>query len=236
MRTLAIECATKSIGLALLDGERVGAELYLHPDRHHSEILLAALQQLLTLAGTSLWEVELIACSVGPGSFTGLRIGVSTVKGLALAMSVPVAGVSTLETLAMNAAVSADLICPLLDAGKSQVYAGLFRMDTDGLPEAATEERLVDIGALLKDLDRKEVLFLGDGAVRHGQQIREACRSFACSPGHQRLMGSAVGRIGLHRFRRGGVLDTAYFTPRYLRPSEAECSKGFSAPSALRSV
>jgi len=232
MRTLAIECATKTIGLALLDGEAVRAELYLQPVRHHSEVLLAALDRLLSLAGTTPREVGLLACTVGPGSFTGLRIGVSTVKGLALAMSAPVAGVSTLETLAMNAVSSPKLICPLLDAGNNEVYAGLFRMDADGLPWAAAEEKRTDIGTLLKDLDREAVLFLGDGAARHRQLIQGACRSFTCGPGQQRLMASAVGLIGLHRFRRGGVLDTVNFTPRYLRPSEAKYSKGLSTPSA----
>ncbi|MEW6333005.1 MAG: tRNA (adenosine(37)-N6)-threonylcarbamoyltransferase complex dimerization subunit type 1 TsaB [Thermodesulfobacteriota bacterium] len=232
MRTLAMDCATKTIGLALLEEETVRAELYLQPVRHHSEVLLPAFDRLLSLAATTPREVELLACTVGPGSFTGVRIGVSTVKGLALAMSVPVAGVSTLETLAMNAVSSPGLICPLLDAGNNQVYAGLFRTDADGLPRAADEEKLIDIGTLLKDMDRDTVLFLGEGAARHRELIQGACRSFTCSPGRQRLMASAVGIIGLHRYRRGGVLDTADFKPRYLRPSEAERSMGVSAPSA----
>lgn len=232
MRTLAVECATKTIGLALLDGETVRAELYLQPVRHHSEVLLAALDRLLSLAETTPREVGLIASTAGPGSFTGLRIGVSTVKGLALAMSVPVASVSTLETLAMNGVSSPSLICPLLDAGNDQVYAGLFRMDADGLPLAASEEKLIDIGTLLKELDREAVLFLGDGAARHRELIQRTCRSFTCSPGQQRLLASAVGLIGLHRFRRGDVLDAADFTPRYLRPSEAEYRKGLLTPSA----
>lgn len=225
MLTLAIECATKTIGVALLDEEDVRAELYLRSERHHSEVLLTALEQLFLLTGKAPEEVDLLACTVGPGSFTGLRIGVSTVKGLALAMSAPVVGVSTLEALAMNAVLSPGLICPLLDAGKDQVYAGLFRIGPNGLPQAVTTEKLIDITRFLKDLDQEEIFFLGDGAVRHEKLISETHRGIVCSGDQQKLLGSAVGLIGLDRYRSGSVLDTLTFTPRYFRLSEAEANR-----------
>lgn len=226
MLTLAIECATKSIGLALLDEEEVRAELYLRSERHHSEVLLAAIEQLFQLTGKALDQVDLLACTVGPGSFTGLRIGVSTVKGLALGMSAPVVGVSTLEVMAMNAASSPALICPLLDAGKDQVYAGLFRMGPNGLPQAVIPETLVDISDFLKDLDPEGIVFLGDGAVRHESLIDKTHRCVAYGGGRHRLLGSAVGLIGLHRYRSGNVLDVPTFSPSYLRLSEAETNAG----------
>ena len=229
MLTLAIECATKTIGLALLDEEDIQVELYLRSGRHHTEVLLSALEQLFILTGKTPEEVDLLACTVGPGSFTGLRIGVSTVKGLALAMSIPVVGVSTLEALAMNVAISPGLICPLLDAGKNQVYAGLFRIGQDGLPQAVTSEKLIDITLFLKDLDQEKIVFLGDGAVRHEKLISRTHLGIVCSRGQQRLLGSAVGLIGLNRYRNGSVLDTPTFTPRYLRLSEAEINTGFGA-------
>jgi tRNA threonylcarbamoyladenosine biosynthesis protein TsaB len=231
MLTLAIECATKTIGLAILDEEDIRAELYLNSGRHHTEVLLTALEQLFLLTGRTPEEVDLLACTVGPGSFTGLRIGVSTVKGLALAMSRPVVGVSTLEALAMNAASSPGLICPMLDAGKNQVYTGLFRMGPDGLPQAVTSEKLIDIAMFLKDLDQEETVFLGDGAVHHEKLIGKTLkdRVIVCGRNQQKLLGSAVGLIGLHRYRNGSVLDTLTFTPRYLRLSEAETNAGFDA-------
>jgi tRNA threonylcarbamoyladenosine biosynthesis protein TsaB len=229
MLTLAIECATKTIGLAILDEEDIRAELYLSPQRHHSEVLLTALEQLFLLTGKTPEEVDLLACTVGPGSFTGLRIGVSTVKGLALAMSRPVVGVSTLEALAMNAVSSPGLICPMLDAGKNQVYTGLFRMGPDGLPQAATSEKLIDIAMFLKNLDQEEIVFLGDGAVRHEKLISKTHRGMVCGRSQQKLLGSAVGLIGLHRYRNGSILDTLTFTPRYLRLSKAETNAGFGA-------
>jgi tRNA threonylcarbamoyladenosine biosynthesis protein TsaB len=225
MLTLAIECATKTIGLALLEEEDTRAELYLRSGKHHTEVLLSAVDQLFVLTGKTLEEVDLLACTVGPGSFTGLRIGVSTVKGLALAMSKPVVGVSTLEALAMNVSPTSWLICPLIDAGNHQVYAGLFRIEPGGLPQAVTSEKLIDITRFLKDLDQEEIVFLGDGAVRHEELIDKTHRGIVCGSGQQKLLGSAVGLIGLRRYRSGSVLDTLAFTPRYLRLSEAEINR-----------
>jgi tRNA threonylcarbamoyladenosine biosynthesis protein TsaB len=229
MLTLAIECATRTISLAILDEEDIRAELYLSPGRHHTEVLLTALEQLFLLAGQTPDEVDLLACTVGPGSFTGLRIGVSTVKGLALAMSRPVVGVSTLEALAMNAASSPGLICPMLDAGKNQVYTGLFRMGPDGHPQTVASEKLIEIATFLKELDQEEIVFLGEGAVRHEKLISQTLtdRIIVCGRSQQKLMASAVGLIGLHRYRNGGVLDMLTFTPRYLRLPEAETNAGF---------
>jgi tRNA threonylcarbamoyladenosine biosynthesis protein TsaB len=231
MLTLAIECATKTISLAILDEEDIRAELYLSPGRHHTEVLLTALEQLFLLTEHTPEEVDLLACTVGPGSFTGLRIGVSTVKGLALAMSRPVVGVSTLEALAVNAVSSRRLICPMLDAGKNQVYTCLFRMGPDGLPQMVASEKLIDIAMFLKDLNQEEIVFLGDGAVRYEKIISRALkdRIIVCGRSQQKIMASAVGLIGLHRYRSGSVLDTLTFTPRYLRLSEAETNAGFGA-------
>jgi tRNA threonylcarbamoyladenosine biosynthesis protein TsaB len=222
MLTLAIECATKTIGLALLEEEVIRAELYFRSARHHTEVLLSAVEQMFILTGETLERVDLLACTTGPGSFTGLRIGVSTVKGLALAMSKPVVGVSTLEALAMNAVPATGLICPLIDAGNGQVYTALFRIGPDGVPQAVTPEKLTDIACFLQDLDREGIVFVGDGAVRYAKLIGETRPGILCDGDRQRLLGSAVGRIGLCRYRSGGALDTGGFTPKYLRLSEAE--------------
>lgn len=228
MLTLAIDCATKSIGLALLEEEDVCAEVYLNLGRHHTEILLPALDKLFLLAGRTTEDVDLLACTVGPGSFTGLRIGVSTVKGLALAMARPVVGISTLEALALNAIPCRGLICSMLDARKNQVYACLFRMGPDGLPEAATTEKLIDVAKFLHELDQGEISFLGDGAIRYEKLIVETLkdRAVMCGRSRQRLQASAIGLIGLHRYRNGRVLDTRTFAPSYLRLSQAETNSG----------
>jgi tRNA threonylcarbamoyladenosine biosynthesis protein TsaB len=225
MLTLAIDCSTKTIGLALLEEEDVQAEFYLCSGKHHSEVLLSAIDQLFILTGRALEEVGLLACTVGPGSFTGLRIGVSTVKGLVLAMSIPIVGVSTLEALAMNAVPTSRLICPLLDAGNGQVYAGLYRIGPGGVPQAVRSETLIDITRFLNDLDREETVFLGDGAVRYEELIGGTHQSALCGKGQQRLLGSAVGLVGLRKFRGGSALDALSVMPKYVRPSEAETNR-----------
>ena len=228
MFTLAIECATKTIGLALLKEGDVHAELYLRLERHHAEVLLPTLDKLFTMAGLTLGCVDLLACTIGPGSFTGLRIGVSTIKGLALATGKPVVGVSTLETLAMNAVPSPRLICPMLDARKNQVYAGLYRIGPDNLPAAVRPDTLTSAPTLLQELDEGEIVFLGDGALHHEQLIRETIkdRAILCGSSQQRLMASAVGLLGLRQYRSGAIMNTLTFTPTYLRLSEAEATYG----------
>lgn len=223
MLTLAMDTATRTIGLALLDGEEILAELYLNLGHHHAEVLLPALDQLCRLTETGMEKVDLLCCTVGPGSFTGVRIGASTVKGLALATGKPVVGVSTLEALAMNALPSTALICPMLDARKNQVYTGLYREGKKGLPEPVCSEGLADVDLFVKDLEG-EVIFLGDGAIRYGGLICETRdKRFTLAGGrHQGIRAGAVGLIGFERYREGKILNPMTFFPRYLRPSEAE--------------
>jgi tRNA threonylcarbamoyladenosine biosynthesis protein TsaB len=231
MITLAIDCATETVGLALLDGEEVLAEFYLGPGRHHAEVLLPALEQLLLLSEIPMEKIDLLACTTGPGSFTGVRMGVATVKGLALAIGKPIVGVSTLETLAMNAFPAPGLVCPLLDARRDQVYAGLYRMGPDGFPEIVTPERLTDIVHWLRDLPPDDIKLIGDGAVRYRDRILES-RPGWCVPrggGKHSLHASAVGMMGMHRYSQGRDEDPLIFSPKYLRLSEAELKVGTKA-------
>lgn len=226
MITLAIECATQTVGIAFLDQKKILAELYLDMGGGHAEVLLPALEKLFLMTGLTTEQIDLLVCTTGPGSFTGVRIGVSTIKGLALATGKPIVGVSTLEALAMNVFPSRRLICPLLDARKNQVYAGLYRVGPDGYPEAVAPDRLTDIESLVKTMVAEEVDFVGEAAVLYQQQLFEGrtrgsalqtCRS--C-----RLNASAVGLIGLHRYQQGRIEDPLAFSPSYLRLSEAENS------------
>src|SRR6058998_2301943 len=129
MRVLAVETSTMSGGAALLDGERVVGEYILDVRITHSERLMVAVDQLLSDAGWSAGDLEGLAVAVGPGSFTGLRVGLSTVKGLALALSIPVAAVPTLDAMAAMLPFAALPVCPVLDARKGEVYASLYRWD-----------------------------------------------------------------------------------------------------------
>lgn len=237
MITLAIECATETVGLALLEGEEIRAEFYLGPGKHHAELLLPALEKLLALSDTPVEKIDLLVCTTGPGSFTGVRMGVSTVKGLALALGKPIVGVSTLETLAMNAFPPRGLICALLDARRDQVYAGLYGMEADEFPKPVMPERLTDIAQLLQELPADGIDFIGDGAVRYQSRIVDSGPNRCVPAGKRvhRLQASAAGAIGIDRYSREGGEDPLTFSPKYLRLSEAEARAG-EAESAMNAM
>jgi tRNA threonylcarbamoyladenosine biosynthesis protein TsaB len=226
MRTLALDTATKTASVAVLEEDRVVAEMNMDLGVHHSNVLLPAIDHICQLAGIKPSSIDLFACTIGPGSFTGLRIGAATIKGLALAQRRPVAGVSTLEALAMNAPPSSTVVCPMLDARKKQIYTALYRIRSGGFPDLVEHERVIGIELYLKMLEKRgePILFLGEGAVLNRMIIEESMAETACftSSLHNRITASAVGLIGWNKFLQGEVLDFITFVPRYLRPSEAE--------------
>jgi tRNA threonylcarbamoyladenosine biosynthesis protein TsaB len=223
MITLAIDTATKTAGVALLRDETILVEYFFNLPVNHSETILPAVHQGLSLAGIGIDGVDLFALTVGPGSFTGLRIGSSTVKGLALATGKPVVGVSTLEALAYNAIEYTGVICPMLDARKGEIYAALYRANGDGLFDVVMEEKAATPGEFLHRIDG-EALFLGDGLTEHAEQIREKLsgRARFAPSNRQAVRASSVALIGRIKLSRGERLDVVTFVPRYLRRSEAE--------------
>jgi tRNA threonylcarbamoyladenosine biosynthesis protein TsaB len=223
MITLAIDTATRTAGVALLHDETVLVEYFFNVSVNHSETVLSAVHQGLALAGIGIDGVDLFALTVGPGSFTGLRIGASTVKGLALTTGKPVVGVSTLEALAYNAIECQALICPMLDARKGEVYAALYRANREGLFDVVLEEEVTTPGQFLDRIEG-EPLFLGDGFIEHAERIRDRFQGRArfAPPNRQWVRASSAALIGMKRYGKGDRLDVATFVPRYLRRSEAE--------------
>lgn len=223
MNILAIDTSQKTVSVALLEDAAIRAESFINRGINHAEVLLPAIDQTCRTGGLRLGQIDLYALTLGPGSFTGLRVGASTVKGLALATGKPVVGVSTLDALAQNGASSDRLICPVLNAQKQQVYTAGYRAGAAGRLEKATDERVVNLEDLLGGL-REDALFLGDGAVAYEEQIRAALREKAFFvAGHQHdVRAAAVGLLGYRKYLDGDVLDLCRFTPRYLRLSEAE--------------
>jgi tRNA threonylcarbamoyladenosine biosynthesis protein TsaB len=218
MRVLAVETSTLAGGAALLDGGLVVGEYTLDVSLTHSERLMGAVDRLLSDAGWTVRDLEGLAVSVGPGSFTGLRIGLSTVKGLALALAIPIAAVPTLDAMATLLPFAALPVCPVLDARKREVYASLYRWDGAGM------RREWDYLALAPaDLARRldePVIVLGDAADQvdspHARRIRPPRRG--PSP-------AAVGFLGHQRLAMGDTVAPADLVPIYLRPSEAELKR-----------
>jgi len=218
MRLLAVETSSLAGGVALLDDERLVAEYLLDVSITHSERLMAAVDRVLADARWSARDLGGLAVAVGPGSFTGLRIAVSTVKGLALALGLPIAAVPTLDAMAAAVPWAALPVCPVLDARKGEVYASQYRWD-GGAMRREWEYLALSPEAFAARLTEPVVL-VGDGAAvirsPYARLLPPPCRvpSPAC-----------VGALGLERLRRGDTVAPAALTPLYLRPSEAELKR-----------
>lgn len=226
MLILAIDTSTKTASIALLNNNEILSEINLNLSVNHSLVLLPSLEFLCRLSSTELSRIESIVCTIGPGSFTGLRVGASTVKGLAVAMGIPIVGVSTLDALAYNLVGSGMLVCPILDAKKNMVYTALYRNAPDNVLEKIKHERVTDIGVFLQAIHEK-VVFVGDGATKYAKLIRDILPglSFFASSTQQYVRATVVGLLGERKFTEGDILDPTNFTPMYLRLSEAEMKR-----------
>ena len=226
MVILAIDTSSKSACIALLRDDDILSEVFLNLDVNHSVVLLPALHHLLRLSRIEPDEIDLFACTMGPGSFTGLRVGASTVKGLALATGKPIAGVSSLEALAFNIEGREIPVCPMLDARKGQVYTALYRTGQDYTLETMKGERVTDVRQFLRGID-EEVIFVGDGSVKYADLIMEMLpgKSFFAAGCHQHVRASVVGVLGRRKYVEGDVLDSVTFAPVYIRPSDAEMKR-----------
>jgi tRNA threonylcarbamoyladenosine biosynthesis protein TsaB len=224
MRVLAVETWTLSGGAALLDGARVVGEYTLDVRVTHSERLMAAIDQLLSDAGWTARDLEGLAVTVGPGSFTGLRVGLSTVKGLALALAIPVAAVPTLDAMAAMLPYAALPVCPVLDARKREVYASLYRWDGRGM-RRQWEYLALAPDDLARRLD-EPVIVLGDGA-----EVISSPFARRVDPPRRGPAPAVVGALGRARLALGDTVAVADLVTIYLRPSEAELKRRGAAVS-----
>jgi len=223
LKVLGIDTSTTSGTIGLIHDERVISEYLLNLSVTHSERLLDAIDLVLRKGRHALEDLDGFAISLGPGSFTGVRIGVSTVKGLAYAVQKPVVGVSTLDVLASQVSPTPYLICPIIDARKGEVYSAFYRYDEFNHPKRVSEYQAIKPEVLFGML-KERTIFLGDGVKTFGDDLRNSLKSFALfSPTALHIPhGSAVARLGVELLMRGEVLDLATFTPLYVRRSEAE--------------
>ncbi|HPG25090.1 MAG TPA: tRNA (adenosine(37)-N6)-threonylcarbamoyltransferase complex dimerization subunit type 1 TsaB [Myxococcota bacterium] len=234
-RLLAIEAATDRLSIALFEGDVVRAMCFAPGLRRHAAELLPTLEAILDEAGVGLEAVDAIAVSSGPGSFTSLRIGLSTVKGLAFGRAVETIGVSTLETMAFGALAGAgdvsvgedEWVVALLDARRGETYAGGFARGAGTLPECVLAEGLYGPESLAAELaDRRVVLVSPEGP--------DWCRDFAPRAGGAVRVVSgeaagpradALGRLAQRRLDRGEGVAARALTARYLRRAQAEAKR-----------
>lgn len=223
MRVLGIETATWTASVALIDEISTLTEQTLPESSNHGTALFPLVDEALTAAGMSLGDIDLIAVSIGPGSFTGLRIGLSVAKGLALGRDLPVIGVPTLEALAWVAGPRPHLLWTVLDARRHEVYAAAFAPSTRGGMAAAFPPSVCTAEHLAERLI-PPCTVAGDGVDAYGEVFRTRWGTdIELQPAAKvPPSGAAVARLGLSRFRERGPDNVRGLEPYYVRPSEAE--------------
>jgi tRNA threonylcarbamoyladenosine biosynthesis protein TsaB len=223
---LTIDTSTSAGSVALSRGEQLLGEELLNIQATHTDRLLLSLARLLEDTGVGLEDVDAFGVVLGPGSFTGLRVGVATVKGLAMATGRPVVGVSSLQALAVQVPYPRFPLCAMLDARKKQVYAGSYRWE-GGLPVVQGCERVVSPDDLLDDLEG-DILFVGNGAAVYRTLIvrRLGPRAHFAPWTLDVPRASTVAALTLAQWRNGQAMSAEVLAPRYIRPSEAELMLG----------
>ena len=226
MKILAFDSSGLVASVAIVQDDNLIAEYTTNYKKTHSQTLLPMLDEVVRMTETDKKSFDLLAVAAGPGSFTGLRIGSATVKGLALAWDIPVVAVPTLEALAYNAWGSRRIICPIMDARRRQVYTGLYRFDKDDKMEVLMDQVPMDIDELIEVLgDRgEEVLFVGDGIDVYADNIRQKMTvPFSFAPAHMnKQRAGSVAVAAKKRYEEGIYTSGDDFAPEYLRQSQAE--------------
>ncbi len=229
MKVLAVDSSGLVASVAVVQDEELIAEYTMNYKKTHSQTLLPMLEEVKKIIDLDLESIDVIAVAAGPGSFTGLRIGSATVKGLGLALNKPIAEVPTLEGLAYNLCGTNHLVCPIMDARREQVYTGVYRfraLDDGWKMETVKPQCAVDIAAIIKELNElnEPVIFLGDGVPVYKEKISQLCNvPYTYAPaGKNRQCATSIAVLGMEYAKQGCVVTAAEHAPEYLRKSQAE--------------
>ncbi len=225
MKILALDSSGLVASAAVIDNGLTIAEYSVNYKKTHSQTLLPMLDEIKKMTELDLSTLDAIAIAAGPGSFTGLRIGSATAKGLALALNIPIIPVPTLDALAYNLYGSDKLICPLMDARRNQVYTGLYEFKDSKLCilEKQCAADIAEISEKINALNR-ETIFLGDGSTVYVEKLNDLIKvKFTFAPAScNRQRAACVGALGEELFKNGISQTAAEHAPEYLRLSQAE--------------
>lgn len=225
MKILAVDSSGLVASVAILEDENIIAEYTVNFKKTHSQTLLPMLDEIVKMTETDLNSVDAIAVAAGPGSFTGLRIGSATVKGLGLALDKPIISVPTVEGIAYNIGVTDAIICPILDARRGQVYTGIYGYEEDKFV-VLEEQMATSIEDILDKLAtyNKRVIFMGDGVPVFKEIICEKLKcKYSFAPAHiNKQRAASVAARGAIYYDQGKLETAAEHNPEYLRLSQAE--------------
>ncbi|MCM1174376.1 MAG: tRNA (adenosine(37)-N6)-threonylcarbamoyltransferase complex dimerization subunit type 1 TsaB [Blautia sp.] len=229
MKLIALDSSGLVASVAVVEDDILIAEYTIQYKKTHSQTLLPMLDEVRNMIELDLQEVDAIAVASGPGSFTGLRIGSATAKGLSLAMGKPIVAVPTLDGLAYNLYGTDKAVCPIMDARRSQVYTGIYEFlpEKDGYRLAIIKRQCaVAFDELARELNAlgREVIFLGDGVPVFRERMKEIMQTpYTLAPAHMnRQRAASIGALGSLCYAQGRVVGGAEFVPEYLRLPQAE--------------
>ena len=224
MNILAFESSAKAASVALLRDGALLAEYTQNSGQTHSRTLMQMAEDLLRNCDLSVKDVDAAAVAAGPGSFTGVRIGMAAAKGLAWGREIPCCGVSTLEAMALGAALCDGVYCACMDARREQIYQASFRMENGTLTRLC-EDRAISLALLQEEVKKVEepVFLVGDGALLCYNTLKDAVPALRLLPEHLRQQRAAGVALAAYRSMMAGQSASAlHLTPAYLRPSQAE--------------
>ena len=224
MKILSLDSATESATCAILEDNRILGEITFNYKKQHSLILMPIIDELFNNTGVNISDIDAFVASKGPGSFTGLRIGMATIKGLSQGTKKPFVTVSTLDSLAFNLAYTDGIICPILDALRDNVYTALYTFNNYELTRISDYIN-ISIDELINMLKEKNcnISFVGDGVPKFKERLVKHLSKVSFAPAHLNLArASSLGELGL-KLLSSGINDDIYASvPIYLRKPQAE--------------
>lgn len=226
MKILAIDTSGLVASVAILDGDSMLSEYMVNYKKTHSETLMPMIAEIIHMTETDKASFDAIAIAGGPGSFTGLRIGSATAKGIAQMYDLPIISVPTVDALAYNIWATDSLVVPIMDARRNQTYTGIYEYSEDGEMKVLMEQCAISVEELVEKLNGmgRSVIFLGDGVVRFKELIDGTLKvSHKYAPvHHSRQRAGAVAVLGAKYYEQGKYTTAEEHEPEYLRKSQAE--------------
>ena len=221
MKILSIDTSSNLCSVALLDDNQTIQELVIDDNKTHSQNLMPLIQQLFVKSNIGLPEIDLIACNKGPGSFTGIRIGIATAKAIAEVANIPVIGVSSLDCLAYNVPNATGVICSLIDANNNQVYCGIFDKEYNLINDYLADD-ISNVTPILDNYD--DITFVGTGSVNYKDILSKTYSNAKFSTNNNQHSAN-IGKCAFEKYKNGYTETADTVLPMYLRKSQAERMK-----------
>lgn len=224
MKILSLDSATECATAAIIDDNKILGEVIINHKKQHSIIMMPMIDSLIKSCGLTISDIDGYAVSNGPGSFTGLRIGMSTVKGLVQATNKPFVTISSLEGLANNLFNVHGIICPIIDALRGNVYTNFYRFENGKLTSIDVDQ-LLSIDEVIEKCNsfKENVTFIGDGTYKFGEKLKQALSNASIAPSHLNVAkASSIGLLGHLKLSQGESDNVLSSAPVYLRKCQAE--------------